>query len=120
MQNALIQRNLRIDGSCPAINSTADGLSFIESLLPQPVGDAQRAYAVMTNHHDVLLGIQFLMRSRWDIPHRNILAALNLGFFQFPRLAHVEQSELLALLEHGVYVSGADFKVHGKNSALSN
>ena len=68
----------------------------------------------MANHYDAFLRIQFLICPRWDFSHWNILAALDSSFLQFPRLAHVEQGEFLALLEHGVYFSGADFKVHGK------
>jgi hypothetical protein len=117
---ALVKRDLRIDRSCPAVDSPANGLSFIESLLSEPVGDAQRAYAVMANHNDMFLGIEFLMRPRWDISHWNIFAALDPCFFQLPRLANVHQGELLTVLEHSVDLSGADFEVHGMNPALSN
>src|SRR5216683_1713211 len=49
---ALVQRNFRVDGARPAVDSAAHGLHFFESLLAQPIGDTQRAHAVMAHHDD--------------------------------------------------------------------
>src|SRR5712691_9148720 len=62
--------------SCPPCapnDATTHRLYVFESLLAQPVGDTQGTHAVMAHHHDVLIGIEFLMRARRDIAHGHLL-----------------------------------------------
>ena len=52
------------------------------------------------------------MRARRDIAHGHLLAALDTRLLPLPWLADVEQSEFLAALEHGFYLSGTDLEIH--------
>ena len=69
-------------------------------------------HAMMAHHHNMRLRIQFLMRSRRHIAHRNVLRALNPRRLILPRLAHIEQRKRLAGLLQRLHLSRRNLKLH--------
>jgi hypothetical protein len=67
---------------------------------------------VVAHDYDVLVGVQFLMGASGDVAHGNMLGALQVRGFEFPRFTHVEQGEDVALLLQGFRLAGRDFEVH--------
>src|SRR3954468_12112689 len=54
---------------------------------------------VMAHDHDVILRIEFLMRTRRHIAHRDELRAGDLRRFKFPGFADIDQRECLACIK---------------------
>src|ERR1035437_2360677 len=107
-----VQRHFWIHCPRPAVDPTAHGLNFFVSLLAEPVGDRQRAHAVMAHHHDVIVGIEFLLSAHRNVSHGNVLGAFDAGCFILPSLANVEQGECFAALLQRLDLAGRDFEVH--------
>jgi len=66
----------------------------------------------MTHNHDVMVGIEFLVRAAGDIPHRNVFGSIDVRGFKLPRLADIEDCECFTLLLQGFDLAGRDFEVH--------
>src|ERR1700733_12493710 len=92
-QEPLIRRHFFIHTPRPGIDATSHGLSLFKSLLPQPHGHIHRANAVMANHYNRVVGIEFLVRPRRHIAHGHQLRAIDARRLKLPGLAHIEQSE---------------------------
>ena len=67
---------------------------------------------MMANHYDVILRIKLLVRARWNITHGHQLCSGHVRCFKLPRLANVEQHELLALIEPDLHFFGRNLVVH--------
>ncbi len=50
----------------------------------------------MAHHHNVLLRVEFLVETRWNLAHRDVLASRNLRSLDLPRLAHIQQRDRVA------------------------
>jgi hypothetical protein len=64
----------------------------------------------MTVHNDVIVGIEFLVRARWDVAHWDVRAALNASDFALPWLANVEKFDVACLF----HFFRCDFPIHKK------
>jgi len=53
----------------PGVNSAAQRLRLVESLLAQPIRDAHGAHSVMADDDDVLVWIEFLMSAGGHVSH---------------------------------------------------
>src|ERR1700680_3020390 len=71
-----IQRHFRIHRPRPPINPAPHRLYFFEPLLPQPGRHAQGTHAMMTNHNNVVLRVEFLVGAHGYVTHRNIPTSL--------------------------------------------
>src|SRR5579864_6150962 len=101
-----------IHAAGPRVNAAAHGLCLLEPLLPQPYRHIHRAHAVMTNHYHVIVGIEFLMRSRRHIAHRHQRCAIDARSLKFPGLANIEQRERFLRVQLALHLFGSDFVFH--------
>src|SRR2546425_3374577 len=104
-----VQRHLRIHRARPSIDATAHGLRFLESLLTEPVGNAERPHSLMTHDDNVVVRIEFLMCPRRDVAHRDMFRAFEARSFQLPRLAHIQPGARPAPLLQRFDLAGTDF-----------
>jgi hypothetical protein len=113
-----IPRHRRIHMPRPRLDPAGNRLAGIEPLLPQPVGHAQTACAVVAQNQQPVVRIKLLMRPGRNFAHRNQHAALNMGSLVLPRLAHIDQPDILPLFgsfpgifQHQRSILGGNFVV---------
>jgi hypothetical protein len=104
----LIARDAGVDFARPGFYAAGDGLRCVESLLAQPVGDAERTRAVMAQDEQAVVGVQFLVRARRYVAHRHQQAVFYMRGFVFPRLADIYQLDF-AFFEEDLCVLDGDF-----------
>ncbi len=104
---ALVNRHLGIDLPCPTIDSSAQRLHLLESLLPQPGGHIHRPHTVVANDNDMILRIEFLIETRRNIAHGDVFAAFQFGGFNLPWFAHVQYHNVRLYFSSDFSSSGA-------------
>src|SRR5215475_13976735 len=67
---------------------------------------------MMAIHHDVSIRVELLVGAAWHIAHRHQFRPFNAGGLKFPRLADIDQGEVLTLLRHLPDRLGIDFVIH--------
>lgn len=80
-----------IDDAGPSVNASGERLNVLESLVAQPHGHGERSCAVVTEHDDGLVGVEFLMSARGYLPHGHQKRAGEAGSLVLPRFAYIEQ-----------------------------
>src|SRR6266850_3683716 len=104
-----IQRHLRIHRSRPPVNAAAHGLRFLESLLPKPISDAQGTHAAMAHDNDAFVRVEFLMSTRRNVTHRDVLTTLQARGIVFPWFANIKQDKTFAAFLQRLHLAGTDF-----------
>ena len=69
----------------------------------------------MTEHDDVFLWIELLMRTCGDFAQWHVLCSFDVSFLPLLWLAHVKQHESFAALLKRVDLADANFKVHSES-----
>ncbi len=102
----------------PRLDPAGNRLACIEPLLPQPVGHAQTARPVVAQNQQPVVRIELLVGPGRNFTHRNQRAALNVSRLIFPRLAHIDQPDILPLsgsfpgiFQHQRSILGGNFVV---------
>jgi len=101
-----------VDDLGPEVDAARDGLGLGEALLAEPVGDGERAGAVMAHDGDGLIFVELVEGAGGDLVHGDVRGVGDVRGGVFPGLADVEEQwwvvggELLFELVDG------DFEVH--------
>lgn len=103
-----------VDDAGPEVDAAGDGLRLFEALLTEPVGDGERARAVVAEDGDGLVFVELVEGAGADFVHGHEEAAGDLRGLELPGFANVEEEwrvfggELLFELVDG------DLEVHKK------
>ena len=88
---------------------------MLKTLVAKPYSNIQRALAVMAEHCDVLLGVEFLVHAGGDVAHRHVDAGFNVGRCVFPRFANIKETGFVFAKECR-RIDWGDFKIdHAKS-----
>lgn len=91
---------------------------MFEPLVAEPRCDVKRPLSVMTENDQPLIGIEFLVGARRDIAHGHVHAAVDVCGREFPRFAHVDESDFF-VLEKSRRLGGGNLVIqHGTSLCL--
>ena len=108
----LVPRNGGVDDAGPEVDAAGDGLCFLEALLTEPVGDGERAGAVVAHDGDGLVFVELVEGARADLIHGHEDAVGEVRGGVLPGLADVEQKRWVLGGELLFELVDGDLKVH--------
>lgn len=118
----LVAGDSGVDGAGPEVDAAGDGLGLGEALFAEPVGDGERARAVMAQDGDGLVFVELVEGARADLVHGHEEAVGDVRGRVLPGLADVEEKRRVLGGELLFELVDGDFEVHElriKGRALS-
>jgi hypothetical protein len=82
-----------VDLACPRVHTALQVVELTEAAAREEVGHAQAAHAVMADHHQFLLRVEF-PEARRDLTHGDVARTGQGADVELPTLAHIEQDRL--------------------------
>src|ERR1700761_1671847 len=102
-----------VDDARPEVDAASDGLGLLEALLAEPVGDGERAGAVVAHDGDGLFFVELVEGARADLIHGHEDAVGEVRGGVLPGLADVEQKRRVLGGELLFELVDGDLKFHG-------
>lgn len=101
-----------VDGAGPGVDAARDGLCFVKALLAEPVGDGERAGAVVAENENGSVFVELLMGAAGDLVHGDECGGFDVRGGVFPWLTDVEEERRVFGGEELLELVDGDFEIH--------